>query len=131
MHFYISYTFPTFTLKLWGCPENCWAEIIPLTPDAGNAAEGKSKHNSCCLFYTPIVSWTDLKLKVMHVLVNNEQQEIASGTALEQLLFELQMTTRKGVAVAVNQEVVPRAEWNNTTLQENDNIMIITATQGG
>lgn len=37
----------------------------------------------------------------------------------------------KGIAVAVNQNVVPKANWNDTLLQENDTIIIIKATQGG
>jgi sulfur carrier protein len=36
-----------------------------------------------------------------------------------------------GIAVAVNQIVVPRAEWAGTTLQSDDKIEIITAVQGG
>ena len=37
----------------------------------------------------------------------------------------------KGIAIAVNQTVISKSEWNKTQLKENDNITIIKATQGG
>jgi len=37
----------------------------------------------------------------------------------------------RGVAVAVNQEVVPRARWNTTALRSDDVIEVVTAVQGG
>lgn len=37
----------------------------------------------------------------------------------------------RGVAVAVNNEVVPRGSWASTTLCPGDQVEILTATQGG
>lgn len=37
----------------------------------------------------------------------------------------------RGIAVAVNQIVVPRADWAATVLRADDKIEIITAVQGG
>lgn len=37
----------------------------------------------------------------------------------------------QGIAVAVNQLVVPRNDWPSTPLQSGDKIEIITAVQGG
>ncbi len=37
----------------------------------------------------------------------------------------------RGVAVAVNRSVVPRGDWNATTVASGDTIEIITAVQGG
>ncbi len=37
----------------------------------------------------------------------------------------------RGIAVAINDQVVPKAIWIETTIQENDQILIISATQGG
>jgi sulfur carrier protein len=37
----------------------------------------------------------------------------------------------KGIAVAVNNQVIPKADWGNTILQDKDSVLIITATQGG
>lgn len=37
----------------------------------------------------------------------------------------------KGIAVAINQHVIPKDQWADTPLQEHDQILIISATQGG
>ena len=38
---------------------------------------------------------------------------------------------RRGVAVAVNDEVVPRSRWDRTALRDHDRVEILTASQGG
>lgn len=37
----------------------------------------------------------------------------------------------RGIAVAVNQLVIPRTDWHSTSLRADDKIEIITAVQGG
>lgn len=37
----------------------------------------------------------------------------------------------KGIAVALNNQVIPQAQWPTTPLNDRDTILIITATQGG
>ena len=36
-----------------------------------------------------------------------------------------------GIAVAINETVVPKSQWTSTLLQENDKVLIIKASQGG
>ncbi|WBV54976.1 sulfur carrier protein ThiS [Chryseobacterium daecheongense] len=38
---------------------------------------------------------------------------------------------KKGIAVALNNRIIPISSWQNTVLQDQDSILIITATQGG
>ena len=38
---------------------------------------------------------------------------------------------RRGVAVAVNEEVVPRAEWEQTRLREGDRVLLVLPVAGG
>lgn len=38
---------------------------------------------------------------------------------------------RKGIAVALNNRIIPQSFWAETILNNNDSILIITATQGG
>jgi sulfur carrier protein len=38
---------------------------------------------------------------------------------------------RRGVAVAVNSDVVPRSAWPITKLQDGDTVELLTAVQGG
>lgn len=50
---------------------------------------------------------------------------------LEELMhLELKGKTN-GVAIALNNQVIPRNSWSVTPLADNDSILIITATQGG
>lgn len=65
----------------------------------------------------------------MHVLVNNNLTP-TDAQNVEQLAAQLELPSR-GVALAVNQRIIPRAEWTNTLLTPNDNITIIKAAFGG
>ncbi|HAO28941.1 MAG TPA: thiamine biosynthesis protein ThiS [Chryseobacterium indologenes] len=37
----------------------------------------------------------------------------------------------KGIAVAVNNRIIPLSAWAETFLKDQDSVLIITATQGG
>ena len=67
----------------------------------------------------------------MNVFVNDQPRALAAGTALVDLLRELGLAERKGVAIAINDEVVPRSAWNNRPLADGERILVIQATQGG
>jgi sulfur carrier protein len=67
----------------------------------------------------------------MEIQLNNQSKEIASCISLQQLLDEVVGQKQKGIAVAINNSVVPKAVWDNHILQANDNILIIKAAQGG
>lgn len=66
----------------------------------------------------------------MNVSVNGEPREIAPGTALDTLVKTL-TPAPSGVAAALNETVVPRAEWSSTSLSEGDRVEVLTAVQGG
>ena len=65
----------------------------------------------------------------MQIKLNGENKEVAADT-IAALLRELE-APGQGVAVALNGRVVRRAEWATTHLQENDEVEIIRAVQGG
>lgn len=67
----------------------------------------------------------------MHVLINNETTSVSATATIEQMLEAIDLPAARGIAVAINQEVVPKPDWSSRRLQENDNITIIRATQGG
>ena len=50
---------------------------------------------------------------------------------LEALLAMELPGKRKGIAVALNNRIIPQSAWLETFLKDNDSILIITATQGG
>ena len=63
--------------------------------------------------------------------VNNTPHETPDAEPLAQLLARLALAAPRGVAVAVNDEVVPRAEWPAHALRPADRVTVIRATQGG
>lgn len=65
----------------------------------------------------------------MKVNINNKQTEVQAQT-LAALATEMSLPD-KGVAVAVNNRMKPRTEWEQTALSEGDNIVIIKAVCGG
>ncbi|CAL9400385.1 sulfur carrier protein ThiS [Streptomyces sp. NPDC006134] len=66
----------------------------------------------------------------MNVLVNGEPREVAPGTALDALVRTLTQAP-SGVAAALNETVVPRAQWPATALSDGDRVEVLTAVQGG
>jgi sulfur carrier protein len=64
------------------------------------------------------------------VLVNGEPTELAAGATVEAVLVSLELPDR-GVAVAVDAEVVPRGEWQAHELSEGARVEILRAIQGG
>ena len=67
----------------------------------------------------------------MVVFVNNTQHEFPPAATVAETLASLHIEAARGVAVAVNNTVVPRTEWNATALRDNDRLTVIRATQGG
>ncbi|MFD0314413.1 sulfur carrier protein ThiS [Streptomyces flavalbus] len=66
----------------------------------------------------------------MNISVNGEPRSVAPGTALDVLVRTL-TAAPSGVAAAVNETVVPRAQWATTSLTDGDRVEVLTAVQGG
>lgn len=64
------------------------------------------------------------------VMVNESQIEVDEKTNIHQLL-EKTNTSVNGIAVAINDSIVSNNKWETMFLNQNDNILIIKATQGG
>ncbi len=68
----------------------------------------------------------------MKVIINDASVELSdSNPALGSAIAHSGVKDLKGLAVAVNDAVVPRSTWESFLLNENDTITIIRATQGG
>ena len=62
----------------------------------------------------------------------NGQDEVVAAATLAALLEEKTVdVAQRGIAVAVNGEVVPRAAWTATPLRSGDRVDIVRARQGG
>ncbi|MGX4692691.1 sulfur carrier protein ThiS [Streptomyces sp. JNUCC 63] len=66
----------------------------------------------------------------MNISVNGEPRRVAPGTALVTVVQTL-TAAPSGVAAALNETVVPRAQWPSTALAEGDRVEVLTAVQGG
>lgn len=67
---------------------------------------------------------------MINIKVNNIAHQFQSESSLEKVLNELMIPTN-GIAVAVNQHIITKSDWDSTPLNHNDEILIIKATQGG
>lgn len=54
-----------------------------------------------------------------------------SGLTISQALALKGITRFGGIAVAVNQVIVPKIRWCDWSVNPNDQMLIIAATQGG
>ena len=67
----------------------------------------------------------------MEIIINGQLREFPEPLSVQQLLSALFPEQAKGIAVAVNQSVIPKSAWAVHPLQPSDQVMLITATQGG
>jgi sulfur carrier protein len=68
----------------------------------------------------------------MKVLVNGRATELADGATVQAAVEALDLpASGRGVAVAVDTEVVPRGQWGAHELQEGARVEILRAIQGG
>jgi len=47
------------------------------------------------------------------------------------MLDEVIPEKQRGIAIAINNSVIPKINWHNQFLKHNDEVLIIKATQGG
>ncbi|HSH66425.1 MAG TPA: sulfur carrier protein ThiS [Bacteroidia bacterium] len=69
----------------------------------------------------------------MEIIINNQKKQLPElETISVQDLLHLEIPGKQmGVAVAINNQVVAKSQWANTSVSDKDTIMIIRATQGG
>ena len=68
----------------------------------------------------------------MDLRVNGDMTRVEDGGTLADLLHQLNVTAQaSGIAVAVNETVVPKQKWDTTDLHAGDAVEIIHAVQGG
>ena len=67
----------------------------------------------------------------MTIQINDEPRTVPTDATVHSVLRELGLSERKGLAIAINDHVVPRATWPQRLLAESDRLLVIQATQGG
>ena len=64
------------------------------------------------------------------IIINGEPSDFAPGATVAALLAYLDVPER-GVAVAVDAEVVPRGEWETFAVADGARVEVLIAVQGG
>jgi sulfur carrier protein len=68
----------------------------------------------------------------MELKINNQSKQFATDSLTVQALLDLEIPIKQnGIAIAINNSVIPKSDWNFRYIQETDDILIISATQGG
>ena len=65
------------------------------------------------------------------VRVNDVARTFAAPIRLLAALGELGLAERRGVAIAINDTVIPRSHWIERELNDGESLLVIQATQGG
>ena len=66
------------------------------------------------------------------ITVNGSAADLRAGARLVDVLDALGIEpARRGVAIAVDGEVVPRARWEQTSLADGARVEVVQAIQGG
>jgi sulfur carrier protein len=70
-------------------------------------------------------------IDMVEVSINQEHFQLSDAGTLADVLPLLHILHTDGIAIAVNDTVIPKGEWQSTLLRQDDKIFIIRATQGG
>jgi len=64
------------------------------------------------------------------IVLNGSNIQVDSNISVSQLLEELGLTEKR-LAVEINQQIIPRSNFTDYILNENDNVEIVQAIGGG
>ena len=67
----------------------------------------------------------------MEISINQQRTEIPEHFSVEELLSSLFTDSTRGIAIAINQAIIPKKQWPFHMLRPDDKIILIKATQGG
>lgn len=66
----------------------------------------------------------------MKIIVNNKEVNLIQGNTIADLARQLELPLQ-GVAIALHNRMIPRAQWEEQVLQPGDSLVIIKAACGG
>jgi sulfur carrier protein len=68
----------------------------------------------------------------MKIIVNGKEKVIDNQIKLsDYIALNLNGKEPRGIAVALNETIIPRQKWNSVLINENDSIEIVHSVQGG
>ena len=92
-----------------------------------------SRHSPPVEFDTDHLAWAPDVMNDSTIQINGEAVALPDSAALVDVLRShgIDPSSARGVAVAVNERIVRRSEWERKTLASGDAVEIVTARQGG
>jgi sulfur carrier protein len=66
----------------------------------------------------------------VNLLVNGQPEQVPAGLTAAELLTRLKLPA-KGVAVELNEQIIPRARLAETELREGDQLEVVSLVGGG
>ena len=67
----------------------------------------------------------------MNIYLNSTTVAVEKDFSLLELLQQNGFAEKKGIAVAVNNSVISKLEWEKFALNAEDKVLVISATKGG
>ncbi len=69
--------------------------------------------------------------EMIEVSINQKNYSFPESGTLADVLPLLEIRQADGIAIALNEIVVPKGEWGKQVLRPKDRVFVIRATQGG
>ena len=66
----------------------------------------------------------------MRIIINDQTMEFEAPVTISQL-FETLQRQQTGCALAINQIIIPRSQWESHLVNDGDNIVLFQAIAGG
>jgi sulfur carrier protein len=68
----------------------------------------------------------------VNITVNGEPRQLPAGATVASVMELLDVTPgARGVAIALDEEIVTRGQWAHTALHEDARVEVVAAIQGG
>ena len=71
-----------------------------------------------------------ISISMITINFNSKQITIPENISIVELLEKNNITT-KGIAIAINNQIIGKKDWLDTMVKEHDQLTVIQATQGG
>lgn len=66
----------------------------------------------------------------MHIIINDQTMEFTAPLTVNQLFLMLNQSMT-GTALAINQVIIPKSQWDSHLINDQDNILLFQAIAGG
>ncbi len=67
----------------------------------------------------------------MNIKLNNKETVISEKTTVKELLANNNIKNHNGIAIAINNIVISKKNWDNHFLKNGDKVVVIEAISGG